>query len=164
MPTVYIRLSYFERCVMTNKNTVIEQYIALVEKIANGKNNTLSFAGKDMTFYRGEIHIIKKIGDHPGIFSSEIAREMGITRAVIHKTLLKLEERGFVEKEADTGDKKRKKLFLTKRGQAAYTAHEQYHQRHDKSFFDFIDSLNEQERALIEYFLEKANEMIEKHF
>lgn len=149
---------------MTNKNIVIERYIALVEKIANGKNNTLSFAGKDMTFYRGEIHIIKKIGDHPGIFSSEIAREMGITRAVIHKTLLKLEERGFVEKEADTGDKKRKKLFLTKRGQAAYTAHEQYHQRHDKSFFDFIDSLNEQERALIEYFLEKANEMIEKHF
>ena len=149
---------------MTNKNIVIERYIALVEKIANGKNNTLSFAGKDMTFYRGEIHIIKKIGDHPGIFSSEIAREMGITRAVIHKTLLKLEERGFVEKEADTGDKKRKKLFLTKRGQAAYTAHEQYHQRHDKSFFDFIDSLNEQECALIACFLEKANEMIEKHF
>ena len=149
---------------MTNKNTVIEQYIALVEKIANGKNNTLSFAGKDMTFYRGEIHIIKKIGDHPGIFSSEIAREMGITRAVIHKTLLKLEERGFVEKEADTGDKKRKKLFLTKRGQAAYTAHEQYHQGHDKSFFDFIASLNEQVCALIECFLEKANEMIEKHF
>ncbi|UTC46898.1 MarR family transcriptional regulator [Treponema vincentii] len=149
---------------MTNKNTVIERYIALVEKIANGKNNTLSFTGKDMTFYRGEIHIIKKIGDHPGIFSSEIAREMGITRAVIHKTLLKLEERGFVEKEADTGDKKRKKLFLTKRGQAAYTAHEQYHQRCDKSFFDFIDSLNEQECALIECFLEKANEMVEKHF
>ena len=149
---------------MTNKNTVIERYIAFVEKIANGKNNTLSFVAKDMTFYRGEIHIIKKIGDHPGIFSSEIAREMGITRAVIHKTLLKLEERGFVEKESDTEDKKRKKLFLTKRGQAAYTAHEQYHQRCDKSFFDFIDSLNEQECALIECFLEKANEMIEKHF
>ncbi|MGI5089888.1 MarR family transcriptional regulator [Treponema vincentii] len=149
---------------MTNKNTVIERYIAFVEKIANGKNNTLSFVGKDMTFYRGEIHIIKKIGDHPGIFSSEIAREMGITRAVIHKTLLKLEERGFVEKESDTEDKKRKKLFLTKWGQAAYTAHEQYHQRCDKSFFDFIDSLNEQECALIECFLEKANEMIEKHF
>ena len=149
---------------MTNKNTVIERYIAFVEKIANGKNNTLSFVGKDMTFYRGEIHIIKKIGDHPGIFSSEIAREMGITRAVIHKTLLKLEERGFAEKESDTEDKKRKKLFLTKRGQAAYTAHEQYHQRCDKSFFDFIDSLNEQECALIECFLEKANEMIEKHF
>ena len=103
---------------MTNKNIVIERYIALVEKIANGKNNTLSFAGKDMTFYRGEIHIIKKIGDNPGIFSSEIARDMGITRAVIHKTLLKLEERGFVEKEEDTEDKKRKKLFLTKSGQA----------------------------------------------
>lgn len=161
---VYILLLYLGRYAVTNKHIVIERYIALIEKIANGKNNTLSFAGKDMTFYRGEIHIIKKIGDNPGIFSSEIARDMGITRAVIHKTLLKLEERGFVEKEEDTEDKKRKKLFLTKKGKAAYTAHEKYHQTYDKSFFDFIDSLNEQERALIEYFLEKANEMIEKHF
>ena len=160
----YILLLYLGRYAVTNKNIVIERYIALIEKIANGKNNTLSFAGKDMTFYRGEIHIIKKIGDNPGIFSSEIARDMGITRAVIHKTLLKLEERGFVEKEEDTEDKKRKKLFLTKRGQAAYTAHEKYHQTYDKSFFDFIDSLNEQECSLINLFLEKANEMITNHF
>ena len=161
---VYILLLYLGRYAMTNKHIVIDRYIALIEKIANGKNNTLSFAGKDMTFYRGEIHIIKKIGDNPGIFSSEIARDMGITRAVIHKTLLKLEERGFVEKEEDTEDKKRKKLFLTKRGQAAYTAHEKYHQTYDKSFFDFIDSLNEQECSLINLFLEKANEMIANHF
>ena len=161
---IYILLLYLGRYAVTNKNIVIERYIALIEKIANGKNNTLSFAGKDMTFYRGEIHIIKKIGDNPGIFSSEIARDMGITRAVIHKTLLKLEDRGFVEKEEDTEDKKRKKLFLTKRGQAAYTAHEKYHQTYDKSFFNFIDSLNEQECSLIDRFLEKANEMIANHF
>ena len=161
---VYILLLYLGRYAVTNKNIVIERYIALIEKIANGKNNTLSFAGKDMTFYRGEIHIIKKIGDNPGIFSSEIARDMGITRAVIHKTLLKLEERGFVEKKEDTEDKKRKKLFLTKKGKAAYTAHEKYHQTYDKSFFDFIDSLNEQECSLINLFLEKANEMIANHF
>ena len=161
---VYILLLYLGRHAVTNKNIVIERYIALIEKIANGKNNTISFAGKDMTFYRGEIHIIKKIGDNPGIFSSEIARDMGITRAVIHKTLLKLEERGFIEKEDDTEDKKRKKLFLTKRGKAAYTAHEKYHQTYDKSFFNFIDSLNEQECSLIDRFLEKANEMIANHF
>ena len=161
---VYILLLYLGRYAVTNKNIVIERYIALIEKIANGKNNTISFAGKDMTFYRGEIHIIKKIGDNPGIFSSEIARDMGITRAVIHKTLLKLEERGFVEKEDDTEDKKRKKLFLTKRGKSAYTAHEKYHQTYDKSFFDFIDSLNEQECSLINLFLERANEMIANHF
>ena len=161
---VYILLLYLGRYAVTNKHIVIDRYIALIEKIANGKNNTISFAGKDMTFYRGEIHIIKKIGDNPGIFSSEIARDMGITRAVIHKTLLKLEERGFVEKEEDTEDKKRKKLFLTKRGKAAYTAHEKYHQTYDKSFFNFIDSLNEQECSLIDRFLEKANEMIANHF
>ena len=76
-----------------DKKEVISLYISLIEKIANGRTNVLDFGSEDMTFYRGEIHIIKIIGDSPGIYSSEIARYMGITRAVVHKTLLKLEKR-----------------------------------------------------------------------
>ena len=83
---------------MKNTENLIDLYISLVEKIANGKSKILNFEGEDMSFYRGEIHIIKKIGDSPGIFSSEIARSMGITRAVIHKTLLKLEKRNLIKK------------------------------------------------------------------
>ena len=149
---------------MKNTEHLIALYISLVEKIANGTSKILHFAGEDMSFYRGEIHIIKKIGDSPGIFSSEIARSMGITRAVIHKTLLKLEKRNLIKKEDCEKDKKIKKLFLTEKGLAAAKAHEQYHDEHDKAFFDFLSSLNADKRHIIEQFLIRANEMIEHHF
>ena len=149
---------------MKNTENLIDLYISLVEKIANGKSKILNFEGEDMSFYRGEIHIIKKIGDSPGIFSSEIARSMGITRAVIHKTLLKLEKRNLIKKEDCEKDKKIKKLFLTEKGLAAAEAHEQYHDEHDKVFFDFLSSLNADKRHIIEQFLIRANEMIEHHF
>ena len=93
------------------QNEVIDSFIKLTEKISNGKTNILDFGSNDMVFYRGEIHIIKMIGDYPGIYSSEIARNFGITRAVVHKTLLKLEKRNLVEKKQDSEDKKRQKIL-----------------------------------------------------
>lgn len=142
---------------------VIHAFIALTENIANSKTNVLTFGGNDMVFYRGEIHIIKMIGDYPGLYSSEIARRFGITRAVVHKTLVKLEERGFVAREQDHEDKKRYKLFLSERGQHAYTCHEDYHKEHDKALFDYVANMPDDQLAAIKGFLEHANQLIQNH-
>lgn len=149
---------------MDRGNEVINLYISLVEKIASGKNNILNFGSEEMTFYRGEIHILKAIGDSPGIFSSEVSRHMGVTRAVIHKTLLKLETRGLVEKVEDNEDKKIKKLFLTEKGEEAYNLHREYHEEIDKEFFQYLDNLSKDEEKILKEFLSLANIMIEKHF
>jgi DNA-binding MarR family transcriptional regulator len=142
---------------------VINAFIALTENIANSRTNVLDFGSEDMTFYRGEIHIIKMIGDYPGIFSSEIARRFGITRAVVHKTLLKLEERGLVRKGQDDIDKKRHKIFLTEKGRLAYQYHEEYHNQYDKALFDFVSGLPDSQLDAIKGFLEHANNLIQNH-
>lgn len=142
---------------------VINAFITLTENIANSRTNILNFGSEDMTFYRGEIHIIKMIGDYPGIFSSEIARRFGITRAVVHKTLLKLEERELVIKEQDEENRKRHNLFLTEKGQLAYQYHEEYHNQHDKSLFDYVDGLPSDQLEAIKDFLEHANNLIQNH-
>lgn len=146
------------------QNEVIDSFIKLTEKISNGKTNILDFGSNDMVFYRGEIHIIKMIGDYPGIYSSEIARNFGITRAVVHKTLLKLEKRNLVEKKQDLEDKKRQKLFLTQKGKIAYKYHEEYHDEHDKALFDFIKNLSEEELNTILRFLNYADQLVQNHF
>lgn len=147
-----------------DKKEVISLYISLIEKIANGRTNVLDFGSEDMTFYRGEIHIIKIIGDSPGIYSSEIARYMGITRAVVHKTLLKLEKRDLIEKKDDEEDKKIRKIYLTQKGKEAYDLHAKYHEKHDKQFFDYIRNLNDIDTQTVKTFLEKARDMIGRHF
>ncbi|RAU98948.1 MarR family transcriptional regulator [Paenibacillus sp. YN15] len=145
------------------KHEVIHSFIALTERIANSRTNVLDFGSEDMVFYRGEIHIIKTIGDYPGIYSSEIARRFGITRAVIHKTLIKLEERGLVAKEQDEEDKKRFRLRLTEKGWTAYRFHEEYHQRLDRELFDYIGALNGEQLEAVSGFLKHAGRLIQNH-
>jgi hypothetical protein len=49
---------------------VINEFIALTESIANSRTNVLDFGSEDMRFYRGEIHIIKMIGDWESLKTS----------------------------------------------------------------------------------------------
>ncbi|MFA9466189.1 MAG: MarR family winged helix-turn-helix transcriptional regulator [Velocimicrobium sp.] len=143
---------------------VISDFIQMTERIANGKINILDFGLEEMQFYRGEIHMIKMVGDHPGIFISEMARGFNVTRAVVAKTVRKLEAHGFLEKKEDAEDKKRLCLFLTEKGEMAYKLHNQYHQEYDRPLFAYLESLNDNELHIIQEFLKHANALIKNHF
>ncbi len=142
---------------------VINDFIRLTERVANGKTNMLNF-GSGMTFYRGEIHMIQMVGDCPGIYISEMARAFHITRAVVAKTVRKLESRGLVIKTSDHEDKKRLRLFLTEKGSEAYSLHHQYHQQSDRPLFVYLESLSESELHTLREFLRHANNLVENHY
>jgi DNA-binding MarR family transcriptional regulator len=146
-----------------NVNKLIGKYIKMIERIANGKTNILDF-GDDLIFYRGEIHMIKMIGDFPGIYISEMARKFNVTRAVVSKTIIKLEKKEIVIKEKDPLDKKKIRLSLSKKGRVAYIKHQNYHNDCDNLLFDYLNELDSKEIEIIDEFLEKANEQIERHF
>lgn len=148
---------------LVSTNEVIHSFIELTEKIANSKTNVLDFGSEDMVFYRGEIHMIKTIGDYPGIHSAKLAMKYGITRPVVHKTLQKLYERGLIAKKEDPDDKKRFLLYLTEKGQTAYHAHEVYHATFDKALFDFLADTPSDQLASIKDFLEHAIDLIQNH-
>ncbi len=136
----------------------------MTERIANGKMNVLNFGSEDMTFYRGEIHMIKMVGDYPGIFISEMARNFNVTRAVVAKTVNKLVEHELIHKEECENDKKRLCLYLTEKGKKAYELHQEYHKEFDRPLFSYLDGLNDSELKLIQEFLKHANQLIANHF
>lgn len=146
-----------------SQQEIVTSFVSLTEKIANSKTNVLDFGSSDMTFYRGEIHMIKMIGDFPGSYCSELARKLGITRAVVHRTVGILEKRGLVVKGPDEEDKKRFHLFLTESGQQAYDYHEAYHQEHDQALFDYLNKLDSKQLQAVSGFLEAATALIDNH-
>ncbi|MCT4620375.1 MAG: MarR family transcriptional regulator [Marinisporobacter sp.] len=141
---------------------IMKNFVQLIEAAANGKKRVLDF-GEDMVFYRGEIHIIKVIGDYPGMYISEIAQRLNVTRAVISKTIKKLENRGFIIKKEVQEDKKKLSVYLTKKGDVAYRAHHQFHLENDKEIFEYLEKLTERDLLVIKEFLNKANDMTKKH-
>lgn len=147
----------------TKQQAVITSFISLTEKIANSKTNVLDFGSSDMTFHRGEIHMIKMIGDFPEIYCSELARKLGITRSVVHRTIGILEKRDLIIKVPDEHNKKRFNLVLTDKGKKAYKLHEEYHQTHDQALFTYLEQLNPTELSAVENFLNHATDLIDNH-
>lgn len=141
---------------------IMKNFVQLIEAAGNGKKRVLNF-GEDMIFYRGEIHIIKVVGDYPGLHISEIAHRFNVTRAVISKTIIKLENRGFIEKRGVREDKKKVVVYLTEKGQLAYDAHNQFHLENDQEIFEYLESLNERELLVISEFIDKAKKMTRDH-
>ncbi|AQY50284.1 putative MarR family transcriptional regulator [Listeria weihenstephanensis FSL R9-0317] len=147
----------------TSQNDILTSFVSLTEKIANSKTNILDFGSPEMTFYRGEIHMIKMIGEFPGIYCSELARKLGITRAVVHRTVGILQKRGFIVRGSDEEDKKKFHLFLSDSGRQAYQLHEEYHQKHDQALLDYINELSPDQLESIGGFLKHATDLIDNH-
>jgi len=147
----------------SSSDDIIRSFIELTEQIANSRTNVLNFGSQDMIFYRGEIHMLKMIGDFPGIYSASLARKFGITRPVVHKTLQKLSERELIRKEEDDEDKKRFRLYLTDKGWTAYHSHQKYHEENDKALFDYLADVPNDQLNSIKGFLEQAIALIHNH-
>ncbi len=161
---VVIRTEFRYNRVMKKKSyRAMSKFMRLIETIANSKMKQLDF-GDGIVLYRGEIHMIRAIGDHPGMFISEIARYFGVTRAVVSKSVLKIEKSGYVRKVIDPLDKKRVQVYLTERGEAAYQAHNAFHLEKDDYIFAHLEGLSAEELEAVSVFLDKAQQMVEHHF
>ena len=143
------------------KQQVIEKTILMIEKIANGKEEKVLLPD-GQEFYRGESHLLKIIADRPGIYSSEAARLFHVTRAVVHKTLKKLEERSLVEKEQDEHDKKRYKLYVTDKGRKASQELENIQLGKATAFFECVKDLSQEELEGVIRFLDSTNQVLDQ--
>jgi|GEM_PF-162038 len=77
-----------------------------------------------------EIHLLKHIGDHPGITPSELAYDFGRTRGAISQIIGKLENYGLIERTPHSEKKNRQALYLTPQGKILNEAHRSYDELH----------------------------------
>lgn len=153
----------YNNSMKTKAYVIMSDFMQLLESISNGKTKVLDF-GDGLVFFRAEIHVIKAIGDQPGLSISEIARSFNVTRAVVSKIVLKLERNGYVRKETDQEDRKRVQVYLTERGQTAFAAHDKFHAINDGQIYEYLEGLNEAELKAVLDFVRKAQHMIHNHF
>ncbi|MDC7126717.1 MAG: MarR family transcriptional regulator [Spirochaetales bacterium] len=144
------------------KDTLIEQFMCLVEKIAATSKCSYHFE-TDTDIYRREIHAIKLIGDHSSLHVSEIARKFGVTKGAVSQILKKLEKKGLIQKFRDEENNTRMLVRLTEKGQTAYDAHEKYHRQYDSEIYDFLDKISPSELKIINEFVEMIDKMWDKH-
>lgn len=74
-----------------------------------------------------DIHTIEGIGNNEMATVSSVAKELKVTNGTLSVAITKLINKGYILKERSKTDKRIKNLKLSKKGQAVYDVHEQFH-------------------------------------
>ncbi|WP_171359370.1 MarR family winged helix-turn-helix transcriptional regulator [Vibrio rotiferianus] len=141
-------------------NYIVKKYLLLFEKISATVQMSNTY-DTDVDIYRSEIHIIQLIGDKSELYISEISRLIGITKGTISQVVKRLEKKGLVVKQTDVQNSTRQVVRLTSKGQTAYEAHNRFHKENHVAMNQFLETLDVDQRKVIEDFLTHAHNMIE---
>ncbi|CAN5323527.1 hypothetical protein BH10PSE14_BH10PSE14_09330 [soil metagenome] len=98
----------------------IDQIVGFHIRLAHGavyRHFTETFADLDLT--QKQVSALWLIDDHPDIAQADIGRRLQMDRATVMAIINRLQKRGFVERAASTGDRRRQRLHLTPTGHEA---------------------------------------------
>jgi DNA-binding MarR family transcriptional regulator len=73
----------------------------------------------DLGLTQKQVSVLWLIDDHPDIAQADIGRRLQMDRATVMAIINRLQKRGFVERAASTGDRRRQTLHLTPSGHEA---------------------------------------------
>jgi len=108
--------------------------------ISQGVNQVLVESG----LYSSEWSIIVTIKENGPISQIALANYLNIEPAAISKTVVKLEEKGFVERKSGN-DKREKKVLLTKKALSQYTIWEKVIDNHRQSILSDLPEAKQHE-------------------
>lgn len=94
--------------------------------------------GTDEKFHAVEVHILSYIAEHPGISTTEIARDWNRTKGAVSQIIKKLERKNLIYKSKEEGNKKRVCLYVTEEGKKLDMAHQEYDSRNYINFLKIV--------------------------
>lgn len=106
---------------------------------------SLRIAAHDVTV--AEWVVLRELFDEPSLLPSVLAERLGMTRGAISKLSERLATKGFLERIADTRDRRSHALALTAVGRKLVPVLSSVADRNDEAFFGHLDPA---ERATIE--------------
>lgn len=126
-----------------NSDQLIHLLYQTTRAISQGLNQALA----DHGMYSSEWSVIKAIKEKGTISQITLANYLNIEPAAISKTLVKLEEKGFVERGIGS-DKREKKVFLTEKGLSEFSVWEKVVEHHRQAIL--ADLSEEKQNQLYE--------------
>lgn len=134
----------------------IDKIVGFHIRLAHGavyRHFTETFTDLDLT--QKQVSVLWLIDDHPEIAQADIGRRLQMDRATVMAMVNRLQERGFVERNASKVDRRRQTLHLTEAGHAALLAARECILDHE----DWLKArFTQAETALLVEFLRRIHE------
>ena len=111
---------------------------------------------KDLNDVYPVLHMfISYVCRHPGCLQEELIEELCVDKSTVAHHLMKLEEKGYVERRVDTEDQRRRRVFPTEK---AMSIHPAMHEVYENFRKGIMEGLTEEEQQEIIRLSEKMYE------
>ncbi len=89
-----------------------------ITKIARNAAHFVQSRAKDQGLGGSEYEVIHCIRKSPGISPDEIGRQLYLEKSAVAHLTASLEKKGFIRREVDPGDRRRRRIFPTEKAEA----------------------------------------------
>ena len=113
---------------------------------------------------RKEIHTIECIGENPGINLKSLSEMQGVTKGATSQKVSRLVEKGYVQRKDSPSSGAEISLYLTGKGDAAYTGHLEYHQQVGKVWGALLQNMSEGTLNEMREFLHSFEMVLDKEY
>jgi DNA-binding MarR family transcriptional regulator len=127
----------------------IQQLFARLQTLGVGRRAPLKSLGLSLP----QLAILLSVRQAPGLRINELAQQLGVSTPTVSVSLRKLEQDGWVRREADPTDKRSSHLYLTLKAKAFAKRAESFQR---KQTARFLSGLEPQEQAQLVRLLDKA--------
>lgn len=119
--------------------------------------------GVGIELYPSEIHTLSAIDQLGTCGITELACESGVTKGAASQLVSKLVKKGFMVKDFDPENRSKVILSLTELGKKASYNHYKFHMDHDRSFFDYLRSMSDEELEMFDDICSKMNDWMDSY-
>jgi len=134
---------------------VMNKYSFLHNKqLEFGDGNTISFS---------EAQIIEEILRSKDSNMTTLAKELGVTKAAVTKTMKKLEAKGFIDRYKLSSNKKDIYMSVTDLGNRIYQNYQNFiYENLFQEIFEILDQSDEKSYSMITHFFRSADKSLQK--
>lgn len=126
--------------------------------------------GTGADLYHSERHMLDRLGSHPDLNVTELARQAGVTKGAISQVIRKLEGKGLVRRYKKAGSDKEVFVALTEEGQGVHRQRARHHAEALAPLSRELARYSGQELAALlsffrwlERFMDQSREAMESH-
>lgn len=144
-----------------NKDKTSYMLISLVYRLIEA-DKKIRYFGTDKQLTESEIHMIKAVRDYEGLHITGLANRLNITKGAVSQVVMKIEKKGMIVKERDSGNLSRLVLRLTQKGETAYKNHELFHRKFDAYVEKTLKDATPEKREFLREFIVSMGQIIEE--
>nr|WP_319777211.1 MarR family transcriptional regulator [uncultured Sphaerochaeta sp.] len=112
--------------------------------------------------FSSEIHTVTAVVHSPGINLTQLAGNMGISKAAVSKFTSRMIKRGYIKKSRSGSNQKEVLFYATEKGRSAAQGHAAFEEKTFGPFLRIEQDLTAKEREIILSYFKKIKNIIEE--